>query len=98
MWQECGEEVEFGRLSMTSGNQGNSWLSRCNMGVSKDEPAWRVQESQQGTSQPQKEHFAWKAMLENKSQNSSNIERILFNNNIGTNQDQLEVFQKIFIG
>lgn len=92
MWQERGEEVEFGRLSMTSGNQGNSWLSGCNMGVSKDEPAWKVQESQQGTSQPQKERFARKAMLENKSPNSYNIDCI------GTRQDQLEVFQKIFIG
>lgn len=91
MWQERGEEVEFGRLSMTSGNQGNSWLSGCNMGVSKDEPAWKVQESQQGTSQPQKERFAWKAMLENKSQTSYSIDCI------GTKQDQLEVFQKVFI-
>lgn len=92
VWQEHGGEVESGRLSVPSESQDNSWLSEHNIRVSWDDPAWGVQESQQIMNQfPQREQFAWKTKLENRSQNSYTIDCN------GTNQALLEVFQKIFI-
>lgn len=91
MQRECGEEDEFGKQSVTSESQGNNWLSGQTMDETRDEHVSESQESQQGMSQPQREQCAWKAKLEKNSQNKYNIYFL------GTDLDQLEVFQKLLI-